>query len=91
MPISRYPVDRPATYRIRVYGTLEAKWSGRLEDMRIAHPDDPVGQTVLTGELADQAALFGVLNSLYSLHLFLLNVEHIDARAVDWGDNPGTD
>jgi hypothetical protein len=85
MPTSTYPVDQPATYRIRVYGTLDARWSGRLGDMQIAHPGYPAGQTVLTGELTDQAALFGVLNSLYSLHLFLLNVEHVDMRAVDEG------
>jgi hypothetical protein len=89
MPTSKYPVDQPATYRIRVYGTLDARWSGRLGDMRIAHPDDPAGQTVLTGELTDQAALLGVLNSLYSLHLFLLNVEHIELKVVDRGDNSG--
>jgi len=37
---------------------------------------------VLTGELTDQAELFGVLNSLYTLGLFLLYVEHLDAPAA---------
>lgn len=78
MPASRYSLDQPATYRIRVYGNLDEKWSERLGDMHIAHPDSPSGQTVLTGELIDQAGLYGVLNSLYTLGLFLLRVEHID-------------
>jgi len=30
---------------------------------------------VLTGELADQAALIGVINTLYELHLPILLVE----------------
>ena len=88
MPTSRYPMDQPAIYRIRVRGDLDARWSGRLGDMRITHPATTLDQTVLTGELTDQAELFGVLNSLYTLGLFLLhveyveNVEHIEVRAV---------
>ena len=82
MPTSRYPLDQPATYRIRVYGALDARWSGRLGDMRITHPASALDQTVLIGVLTDQAALFGVLNSLYTLGLFLLIAEHID----DGGD-----
>jgi len=78
MSTNRYPVDQPATYHIRVYGDLDASWSGRLGDVHIEHPDSPTGQTVLTGELTDQAELFGILNSLYTLRLFLLCVEHIN-------------
>ena len=77
MPISKYPMDQPAVYRIRVHGDLEARWSGRLGDMHITHANDAPDQTVLTGELTDQAALFGVLNSLYTLGLFLLHVEYV--------------
>jgi hypothetical protein len=35
-------------------------------------------ETVLVGLLADQAALTGVLNALYELHLPVLSVECID-------------
>ena len=35
-------------------------------------------ETALVGWLADQAALFGVLNTLYGLHLPLLSVEYLD-------------
>jgi len=82
MSPNKYPVDQPATYRIRVYGDLDAGWSGRLGDMHIAHPATEPNQTVLTGELTDQAELFGILNSLYTLHLFLLRVEHIEQTDV---------
>ena len=34
--------------------------------------------TILVGRLADQAALSGVLNILYELHLPLLTVENLD-------------
>ena len=36
--------------------------------------------TILVGHLADQAALSGVLNSLYGLHLVLLSVENLDEK-----------
>lgn len=78
MPKRRYSSDQPAIYRIRVYGILDAKWSGRMGDMRISHPVSMSDQTVLTGKLIDQAALFGVLNSLYSLGFYLLLAEHLD-------------
>ena len=78
MPKSRYLSDQPAIYRIHVYGTLDAKWSGRMGDMRITHPDMPSDQTVLIGKLTDQAELFGVLNSLYTLGFYLLLAEHLD-------------
>jgi hypothetical protein len=34
--------------------------------------------TVLEGRMRDQAALFGVLNALYSWHQVLLSVEQLD-------------
>jgi hypothetical protein len=79
MPKNHYLSDEPATYRIRVYGTLDAKWSGRMGDMHITHPATMADQTVLTGKLTDQAELFGVLNSLYTLGFYLLLAEHLDA------------
>jgi hypothetical protein len=36
---------------------------------------DVAPETTLTGRLLDQATLFGVLNTLYDLHLPLLSVE----------------
>jgi hypothetical protein len=69
----------PATYRIRVKGYLEDKWSDRLGGMVIKATGGPEGarETTLVGWLADQAALFGVLNTLYGLHLPLLSVEYV--------------
>lgn len=34
--------------------------------------------TILNGELRDQAALAGVLNSLYELHLPVISVERLN-------------
>ena len=64
-------------YRIRVVGFLDAGWSAHLGGMSVHHQADADGNslTILTGELADQAALYGVLNGLYGLGFSLLSVE----------------
>ena len=73
--------DSPATYRIGVVGRVPARWCDRLEGMTITECSPEVGSpvTTLLGELADQAALVGVLNTLYGLHLPVLSVERLPA------------
>jgi len=72
-----YSFDSPETYRIRVQGRVKQNWSDRLDGMMvsISTADDGISVSVLTGELADQAALTGVINTLYELHLPILLVE----------------
>lgn len=69
----------PATYRVRVVGRLDANWSDRLEGMRISELSGIEGKivTVLVGRLADQAALSGVLDTLYQLQLPVLSVDYL--------------
>jgi hypothetical protein len=72
-----------ATYRIRVQGRLDERYSDRLGGLTItqATDDDQASVTTLYGPLIDQAALLGVLNALYnSMHLPLLLVECVDTR-----------
>ena len=73
-----YPtMSGPAIYRIRVSGRLASDLSGRLGGMRIDNlaRDDGIAESVLQGRLADQAALAGVLNKLYDLHLPVMSVD----------------
>ena len=74
------PFDCPATYQIMVQGRIDPGWSDRLEGMTICQAtveaDPPVA--TLQGELSDQAALAGVLNTLYELHLPLLLVKRLN-------------
>ncbi|HEY7034411.1 MAG TPA: hypothetical protein VH482_23950 [Thermomicrobiales bacterium] len=74
----RLTSNEPATYTIRVQGTLGADWSDRLGGLQItvsAARDNPI--TELVGRLPDQQALIGVLTSLYDLGLPLLSVERV--------------
>ena len=61
-------------------GRIPARWSDRLEGMTITEgsPEAEPPVTTLLGELSDQAALAGVLNTLYELHLPVLTVERQD-------------
>ena len=73
-------LSTPASYRIRVQGHVDSIWSNRLGGMTLTHETsvEKIKSTILQGHLQDQAALSGVLNALYDLHLPLLNVECID-------------
>ena len=87
-----FAFDLPATYRIRVKGYLDDRWSDRLGGMAIKAIGEAKGsvETILVGWLPDQAALSGVLNALYDLHLPLLSVELICVGEGPQGEWPIT-
>ena len=61
--------------RVRVQGELPATWSSVFSDLAVtAEPD---GTTFISGELADQAAVHGLLAAIRDLGLSLISVETI--------------
>jgi hypothetical protein len=70
-------IGSPANYEIRVVGKLDENWSNRLGGLMITSSilNNQRVITTLKGNLIDQAALFGVLMTLYDLRLPLLSVE----------------
>lgn len=68
-------MDKPFLYEIRVEGHLTDRWSDWFE--RLAIRNQPGGETVLSGPITDQSALFGVLNKIHALHLILVSVARI--------------
>lgn len=75
-------LETPSTYRIRVQGRVDNRWANRLGGMTVTAEasDDQAAVTILEGHLPDQAALSGVLNTLYEMHLPLLSVDNLDER-----------
>ena len=72
----RLKIGKEAYYRIKVQGTVSESWSDYLGGLEIDVKDEKSGPvTTLFGLLQDQAALLGVLNSLYELGFPLLDVE----------------
>jgi hypothetical protein len=77
---NEFKLDTPAIYRIRVQGRLDRSWADLLNNLQIA-PDTESQNTKVTtliGYLPDQAALSGVLNTLYDRQVPLLSVEILD-------------
>ncbi len=68
-------MDKHYVYEIRVEGQLTNRWSDWFEGLIIQ--TDEVGETILCGPLADQAALLGVLNQLQSLNLTVISVKRL--------------
>ena len=75
-------MSEPATYTISVLGILDKKWSDYCGGMTIEHDIllDEYPMTNLTGQLIDQSALIGVLNSLYDMGCPIISVECVEAR-----------
>jgi hypothetical protein len=65
-------------HEIRVQGHLDARWADWLEGLTLTH--ESVGTTTLTGPLADQSALHGVLNRLRDLALPIVSVRRVATR-----------
>lgn len=61
---------------IRVQGRIDEHWSNWFNDLTITHPGGD--ETILTGFVADQAMLYGVLTRLRNLGLPLLSVNHVE-------------
>jgi hypothetical protein len=71
--------DLPGYYQIRVRGTIDPLWSGWFAALAITHDAD--GNTLLAGPVADQAALYGLINRLRDLGVTLLAVARLPAPA----------
>ena len=71
--------DGSEWYEFRVRGHLAPCWSEWLGRLAIGHLE--TGETLLTGPVADQAALHGLLAKLRDLNLPLISVNRIEPRA----------
>ena len=68
-------VDRPAVYRIRVQGAVSQRLANYLDLSLYLDEEDGWPVTTITCQVLDQAALLGILNSLYGRGCALLAVE----------------
>jgi hypothetical protein len=66
---------------IRVKGRIDRDWSDWFEDLEIVHTEQD--ETILTGQVADQSALYGLIARLRDLGLSLISVDSKDVDEVD--------
>jgi hypothetical protein len=69
------PIPRPVRYRLRVGSRLDARWADWFAGFVLAAEED--GTTTLTGDVADQAELHGLLARIRDLGLDLISLEAV--------------
>ena len=84
MPNDQMPktgLSQPMVYQIRLEGYLGDQWTGWFGDLVITLEEN--GDTLLTGPVPDQAALFGLLKMVRDLGLQLISVNRLDTGNQD--------
>jgi hypothetical protein len=69
-------MDTPTMFHIRVKGHLDDAWADWFEGLAISNQEN--GESVLSGRLPDQSAIYGILNRLGNLGLTLISVKSIE-------------
>ena len=67
--------NQPMIYEIRIAGHLPSRWSAWFEGLAITR--EPGGTTLLSGPVADQPALYGLLKKVRDTGLTLIAVNQI--------------
>lgn len=69
---STIDADDAIAYEIKIRGHLEEHWSDWLGGLEISH--DTQGNSLITGNVPDQAALHGILAQIRDLGLTLISL-----------------
>lgn len=70
--------NQPLLYTIKIKGHLGQQWMNWFEELTITLEED--GNTLLSGPIADQSALHGILKKIRDLGMPLLSVNSIDTN-----------
>ena len=77
--------QKPAVYKIKVHGEIEKSWADKLQGLQINIERSQSKSTisVLVGQINDQSALSGVLNTLYDMHMTVISVHMLSEFESD--------
>jgi hypothetical protein len=73
---SKMVPGQSTVYQIRVHGHLSSQWADWFAGLTITLEEN--GDTLLTGSVADQAALYGILKKVRDLGLPLVSVNPLE-------------
>jgi hypothetical protein len=76
--------SQPMVYQIRIKGHLGREWTDWFEGLTITLEED--GDTLLTGPVVDQAALYGLLKKVRDLGMPLVSVCPLEHGQADQSD-----
>jgi hypothetical protein len=74
----------PMVYQIRIKGHLSDQWMDSFEGLTIGLEEN--GDTLLTGPVVDQPALFGILKTVRDLGMPLVSIHRIEPGEPDISD-----
>jgi len=75
---------KPGLYEIRIKGHLDSRWVNWFEGLNITLEEN--GETLLSGPVVDQAALYGLLRKVRDLGLPLVSLIAIEPAKRDVPD-----
>ncbi len=70
--------SQPVIYQIRLKGHLDSQWTHWFNGLAITLEED--GDTLLSGPVADQAALHGLLKKVRDLGMILVSVNRVQCE-----------
>ncbi len=76
--------DESGFYEIRIKGHLDDRWSAWFEGLTLTLEDN--GNTLLTGLVVDQAALYGILKKVRDVGMSLISVNPVEPNQADSPD-----
>jgi len=71
----------PERYEIRIKGHLDDRWASWFEGLTVTLEDN--GETLLSGPVIDQAALYGLLRKVRDWGMPLLSVKRVEPGQMD--------
>ena len=78
---NNHQTNEAMNYQIRLQGHLGLQWTAWFEGMTITLEDN--GDTLITGPVADQSALHGLLKKVRDLGMPLLSVTSVESDQTD--------
>ncbi len=72
--------DEGGEYEIRIHGHLDDRWASWFDGLTLTQEQN--GDTLISGQVTDQAALFGLLRKVRDSGMLLVSVNRITVRQV---------
>ena len=71
-------VAPPGHYEILIKEPIGEQWLAWFDEFTITHTES--GETLLSGNIPDQAALYGLLGKIRDLNLTLISVNRVEPK-----------